>query len=144
MKAIAEELVAQAIPLTGGRGEKLLRFRPPLRDRRLQAALILRRRRRRADLLAYEQPEPPGRRVKTVAAHRVETARPFGARTDPASVGQRLQVAADRRLRQLHDPAQLGDRQLVAIEQQENAAPRRVRKRRKSDREWQGRGRSSV
>jgi hypothetical protein len=46
----------------------------------------------------------------------------LGARGNPAAVYQRLQVAARRRPRQLHDAAQLGDGQLVPVEQQQNAA----------------------
>ena len=93
----------------------------------LQAALILRGRRRRPDLLADQQPQ--SRRaagVELVARHRVEVARALGARRNPAAVGQRLQVAADRRLRELHDAAELRHRQLVPVEQQQDAAARRV------------------
>ena len=47
VEAIAEQLVAQAIPLAGGRREKLLRLGAPLAKRALQPPLILRRGRRR-------------------------------------------------------------------------------------------------
>src|SRR3979409_480310 len=39
-------------------------------------------------------------------------------------------MAVSRRLRQLHDAAELGDRQLMAVEQQQDAAARRVGQRR--------------
>ena len=54
MKAIAEQLVANAIPLARGGGKELLRRRAARRDRALQAPLVLARRRRGADLLADE------------------------------------------------------------------------------------------
>ena len=41
-------------------------------------------------------------------------------------VGQRLQVAADARLGHLEHDAQLGDGQLVLLEQQQHPAPERV------------------
>jgi hypothetical protein len=108
MEAVAEQFVPQPVPLTGGRGEKLLRSRPPLGERGLEPPLILRRRGRWPDLLANQQPESSGRGVEIVARHRVDVARPLGARPDPAGVGQRLEMPAHRRLRQLHDAAELG------------------------------------
>ena len=128
VKAIAEQLVAQPIPLAGRRGEELLRLRPPLGERRLQAALILRGRGRRADLLPHEQPEaagaPASRSVARSSCRSGSCPRRARAIQPPSS--QRLQVPADGRLRQLHDAAELGHRQLVPVEQQQHAAPRRV------------------
>ena len=46
--------------------------------------------------------------------------------TTPSGVGQRLQVTADRRLRELEDGAQLRHRQLVALEHQQHPAAGRV------------------
>ena len=112
--AIAEQLVAQAIPLAGRGREELLRFGATVRQRHLEAALILHRRRRRAHLFADQQPQPARGGIELVARHRVEVAGALGARRDPAAVGERLQVAADRRLRQLHDGAELGHGQLRA------------------------------
>ena len=126
VKAIAEQIVADAIPLAGRRGEELLRLGAPLGERRLQPPLILRRGRRRSDLLAHQQPQPPRRGIEILARHRVEVAGAFGARRHPAAVGQRLEVPADRGLRQLDDAAQLGHRQLVPIEQQQHPAARAV------------------
>ena len=66
------------------------------------------------------------RRVEVVERHRVEAAGAVAPRRHPAVVGQRLQVAADGRLRQLQDAAQLGHGQLVPLEQQQHPAARRV------------------
>ena len=86
--------------------------------------------RRGRDLLAHERPQPPCGRIQIVARHRVEPARPFRARGEPPAVAERLQVAADRGLRQLHDTAELGNGHLVALENQEEPAARRVSERR--------------
>ena len=128
MKAIAKQFVAQPIPLTGRRGEKFLGLRSPLGDRRGKATLILQRGRRGADLLANERPQPPRGGVEIVPGRRIQVARALGAGSNPSAVGQGLQVAAHRRLRQLHDDAQLGHGQLLAIQQQQDAAARRIGK----------------
>ena len=80
----------------------------------------------RTDLLTNEQPQPPGRRVELVGRHDVEVARAFGAPRHPSGISERLEMTADRGLRQLHDGAELRDGQLVTIEQQQDAAARRV------------------
>src|SRR4029453_13218004 len=54
-------------------------------------------------------------------------ARALGTRFNPSAVDQCLQVPADRRLRKLHDVAQLRNRQLVTVEQQKQPAPCRAR-----------------
>ena len=56
MKALAEQLVAQPIPLAGRRREELLRFRAALGERGLKATLVLRGSRRGTHLLAHERP----------------------------------------------------------------------------------------
>ena len=126
MKPLAEQLVAQTIPLPRGRREEFLRLRAPLGQHGLNPALILRCRRRGPDLLANERPEPPGGRVEIIARHCVKVAGAFGARRDPSGIGECLQVAADRRLRKLHDAAQFRHGELVPIEQQQNPAARGV------------------
>ena len=78
------------------------------------------------DLVADEEPETARAGIDRVAGHRIQTAGGFAARGDPAGTGERLEVAADRRLRQLEDAAERGHRQLTALEQQQNAAPRRI------------------
>ena len=50
----------------------------------LQAPLILGGRRRGADLLAHQLPQPPRGGVEIVARHRVEVARALGARRRPS------------------------------------------------------------
>ena len=95
-----------------------------------RSSLILSRGARRTNLLADEQPEAAGRPVHPVPAHRVEVARAFRPCGDPAGVGQRFEVPADGRLRQLHNAAKLGHGQFVPVEQQENAAARGVSQRR--------------
>ncbi len=130
MKTFAEHFLAHAIPVTGGRREELLRFGAALGERGLKAALILRGGRRRAGMLADERPEPARGRVEAVAHHRVKVARALGARRDPAAVGQRLEMPAHRGLGQLQHGAQLRHGQLVTVEDQQEAAARRVRERR--------------
>ena len=66
------------------------------------------------------------RGASIVTRHRVEVARAFMARRNPPAVRQRLQVTADGGLGELQDAAQLRDRQLVPIQEEQNAAPRRV------------------
>ena len=126
MHAFAEQLVPQSIPLACRRREELLRFRAPLGERCLKPSMILRGRRRGSDLFANQQPEPARSGVELVPGHRVEVARAFGARGNPTAVGQRFQMAAGRRLRELHDAAELRHGQLVPIEQQQNAAAGRI------------------
>jgi hypothetical protein len=126
VEAIAEQLVADAIPLPDRRREKLLRLRAPLGERRLKTALILRRRGARTDMFADQQPEPAGRPVQLFSRHRIQVARALGSRADPPGIGQGFQMAADRRLGQLHDAAELGHGQLVPVEQQQDPAAGRI------------------
>src|SRR4051794_28350200 len=108
MKAVAELLVAQLVPLSCRRREELLGFCPPCGDGRLQPAMILSGGRTRGDLLTDELPQAVRRldRVATVRApvaagtgrrprHRVEMARTFRARRDPPAVPQRFEMATD-------------------------------------------------
>ena len=118
------------------------RLRPSAGERNhLQPPLILRAGRRRPHLLADKQPQTACRRIEL--GHFVQVARPLGARGDPAAVAQRLQVPAHRRLRELHDGAQLRDGQLVAIEEGSRMRLRvRIGQRRPGDRGWRVRGQS--
>src|SRR3954467_11334139 len=108
MKAVAELLVAQLVPLSCRRREELLGFCPVCGDGRLQPAMILSGGRTRGDLLTDELPQAV-RRVDRLAAarasraaawprrrprHRVEVARTFRARRDPSAVRQRFEMAA--------------------------------------------------
>src|SRR5882757_6282903 len=52
-----------------------------------------------------------------------------GPGRDPATVGQRLEVPADRRLGKLHDSTKLGHRELMPVEEQQEPASRGVRER---------------
>ncbi|MGC4085460.1 MAG: hypothetical protein QM736_25895 [Vicinamibacterales bacterium] len=127
LKAIAEQLVAHPIPLSGGGCEELGRFRSPRCNRGLQTPLILQCGGRGAHLLAHERPEPSRCAVHRRARHRVDVARTLSTDADPTGIGQRFQMTADSRLRQLHHGTQLGHAQLLAIEEQEDAAARAVR-----------------
>ena len=60
----------------------------------------------------------------------VEARGAVAPRRHPAAVGQRLEVAAHGRLRQLQHRTQLGHGQLVALEQQQHPAAQRVGQRR--------------
>src|SRR3954463_11019327 len=98
MKAVAELLVAQLVPLSCRRREELLRFCPACGDGRLQPAMILSGGRTWGDLFTDELPQTVrrGGRLATVRAsqaawtgrrprHRVEVARTFRARRDPSA-----------------------------------------------------------
>ena len=58
MKAIAEQLGAQVIPLARRRREKLFRLRSPLREHALQPPLVLLGAVGAGDLLADQRPQP--------------------------------------------------------------------------------------
>ena len=126
VKAIAKQLVADAIPLARRRGKELLRLRAPLGQRGLEPPLILRGRRRGTHLFADEQPEAPRRSTELVSGHRVQTAGPLRARSHPPVIGERFEMPAHGRLRQLQDSAQLGNGQLMPIEEQQDPAARRI------------------
>ena len=66
-----------------------------------------------------------------VERQRVVAAGAVAPRRHPARVRQRLQMPADRGLRQLQHRAQLADRQLLALEQQQHPAAGRIGQRRK-------------
>ena len=70
-----------------------------------------------SDLAADDLPQAPAE-SGSAAASTVQPAGRLAARGHPAAVGQRLQVPADGRLRQLQHVAQLRDGQLVALEHQ--------------------------
>ena len=67
-----------------------------------------------------------GLKVAIVERERVVAAGAVPSRGDPSGIEERLEVTADRRLRQLEDGAQLGDRQLVALEHHQHAAASRI------------------
>ena len=130
-RGAAEQLPAQPIPLPRGRGEKLLRLasaagrgRPLSRRASWSAPGVA------GDLLAQQRPQPARVRVALVQRQRVVAAGAVAARRHPARVRQRLQVPADRRLRQLQHRAQLRDRQLVPLEDEQHPAAGRIRQRR--------------
>ena len=142
MEALAEQLVPQPVPLPGGGGEELPRGRAPGGERRLQAALVLGRRGRGPELLPHQLPQPAGgavharprplpgvrigvrARTRARPGHGVEVARAFGPGGHPAGVRQGLEVPADRRLGELQHTTELGDGQLVPVQQQQRAAAR--------------------
>ena len=68
--------------------------------------------------------------LEIVERHAVEAARAVAPRAHPVVIRKGLQVPAGARLRQLQDSAQLGHGQLVLLEEQQEAAPRRIRQRR--------------
>src|SRR6187401_1730437 len=76
IERIAEEIAAEAIPVTRSGGEKFLRLRAPPRQYAAEASIILPCCRRRCNLFLDDRPEPPRTRVQLVSRrHRVETAR---------------------------------------------------------------------
>ena len=121
LELLAEELGPQAIPLARGRREELRRLRPPLGQRRFGAARVLFGGRGVTRLLADERPETRRRLIER-CRQPVVARGAVAARGHPVVVGQRLQVAADGGLRQLHDGAEFGDGQFVPLEQQQHPA----------------------
>ena len=121
-----EQLGAQSIPAVGGGGEELLRGGAAGREHATDAAGVLARRRQRRRALAHQLPEALGVRLEAARAHAVAAARPLLAHVQPAVAGEHLEVAAHRRLRQLHDRAQLRDGELVALEHEQQPAARRL------------------
>ncbi len=121
LELLAEEFGAQPIPLPRGRREELRRLRAALGQHGFGAAGVLLGGRGLAGLFANQRPQPRGRLVEgrgqTVVARSA-----IATRDHPAVVGQGLEVAADGRLRQLQHGAQLGDRQLEPLEQDEQPA----------------------
>jgi hypothetical protein len=126
VERLAEQVGAKLVPLTRRRGEELLRLGTPLGEHPFEAAGVLLRARGIGDLVAHDLPEALSAVVHAFAEAPVEAARAFGASGHPAAIGERLQVPADGRLRDLHHRADLGDRQLLPLEQQEDAAPGQV------------------
>src|SRR5581483_9140900 len=129
IEAVAEHLAPDAVPLSGLRAEERLRLRLSRREHAREAAVVLIGDRQRRRLLAEEGPEAARRRLERLGRHPVETARTLGTRGDPALVGEDLQVPADGRLRRLQDGAELGDRELVSLDEPEAAEPGGVRQR---------------
>ena len=75
-----------------------------------------------SDLGPDQLPQPPRRRIELGELQRVKPARAIAPRLHPAFVGERLEMPADRRLRQLQHRAELRDRELVTLEQRQHAA----------------------
>ena len=61
VRALAEQIVAHPVPLSGRRREKFLRLGAALGKHRLHPPLIVDRRRRWPDLVAHERPQPARR-----------------------------------------------------------------------------------
>ena len=129
VRRAAEQLLAQLVPLPRRRLEELLRLRLAPRQDALQAPRILIGPGGRAHLLAQQRPQPSRGRLALVERQRVVPAGAVAPRRHPVGVRQRLQVPADGGLRQLEDRAQLRHRQLVALEEQQHPAARRIRER---------------
>ena len=75
---------------------------------------------------ADQHPEVLGRVIEAGRDHSIEAAGSVAAGDDPSVVGEGLEVAADRGLRELQDRAELRDRELVAVEEEQDPAPRHV------------------
>ena len=123
---LAEHLAPQAVPLAGGRAEERLRPGLALGEDRRQALIVLRGTPHPRRLLPEQPPEATGGGVEALERHAVEPARALGPGGHPPIVGQHLQVPAHRRLRELQHRAQIGDGELVALDEPERAGPRRV------------------
>jgi hypothetical protein len=122
--ATTEQLEPHPIPIARRRGEELLRFGVTSGEHGLSAAYVLFRGVGVHDLIAHQVPEAAARAVETVRGEAIVSARPLGARIDPAFGAQDLQMAADSRLRQLEDRLQLVYRQLITLQGEQQPAPR--------------------
>src|SRR5206468_5302826 len=111
------QCVPHPIPLSGRRGAALLRFRLPAPEHAFQTPRVLSGPSRTRDLLAEQRPKTPRMAVALLGAGALANAAverkgviPAGAvapRCNPVGVRQRLEMAADGRLRKLEDGAQL-------------------------------------
>ena len=119
----SEEILAQAVPLTGGGREELLRLALAAAEHAAEPSGVLIGAGGQAHLLAQQRPEPPRRGPAVVERQACSSGSCRRGATRPIRrPSKRLQVAADRRLRQLQDGAELRDRELVALEHQQHAA----------------------
>src|SRR4029453_11039518 len=126
MRGWAKQIGTELVPLPGRALEELLRLRLTSGEHILQPARILIRPCRGADLIAQQRPEPAGV-ITIVKRQRVVAASTVPARDHPSTVRQRLQMTTDRRLRELKDSTQLGDRQFVTFQKQQHPAAGRIR-----------------
>ena len=115
--ARADHLGAHRVPRVGRVQEEDLRLVAALGEHAVRAARILRRDRRAGELIAHDGPQVARGWLELAEHHLVESARSFAAGDEPAVVGQQLEMAADRGLRQLQDGAQLADRKLIPVKQ---------------------------
>ena len=130
IRGAAEEVLAKAVPLPRRRSEEFLRLALPASEHAAEPPGVLVGAGGQAHLLAEECPESPSRGPAVVERERVVAARAVPSRGDPSGIEERLEVTADRGLRQLEDGAELGDRQLVALEHHQHAAASRIGQRR--------------
>jgi hypothetical protein len=76
-------------------------------------------------LLADQVPKPSNRRLE-LFGHAITAARALGPRHNPTLVAQNLEVPADRRLGELQNGPDLVYGELVALEDKQHPAPRRI------------------
>src|SRR5207244_13543677 len=105
----AEQFAPHPIPLSGRRGEELLRFRLPAPEHAFQTPRVLIGPSRTRDLLAQQRPKTPRMAVALLGAgalakaaverKRVIPAGGVAARCTPVGVREGLNVAAPRRRR---------------------------------------------
>ena len=122
----SEELTAQPVPLVRDVREERLGVALAALQHLLAATPVERHGDRLGEALVHDLPEPLRALVELVDRERVATARAVAARRDPARVGELLEVARDRRLRQGERVAQLDDRQLDPVETREHSPARGV------------------
>ncbi len=126
MKSIAEQFVADAIPLAGRRGEELLRPGAALAERCLQAALILGGGRRAADLLADDDATAVVRphRARASSCRRCWCPRRAPTTQPESASALRCRLTVD--CGSCITRAELRHRQLAPVEEQQQPAPRGV------------------
>lgn len=86
----------------------------------LEAELVLGGRRPAVDLLAGNEPEPPGGGVELVQQGPVKMGGAVAAGANPAEVGEHFQMPADGGLGQLENVAKLGHAELLTIQDVQN------------------------
>ena len=122
----AIELAAKPIPLPRRPGEEGLALALLLGQEAIEAEAVLLHGRPRVGLLARQQPQSPRAGLKLIEDRAIEVIGPLPPPAHPFLVGEDFQMPADGGLRHLEDIAQVGDAQLVALEQAEEAQARRI------------------
>ena len=124
--ALAVHLGAELVPRPGGAREEAPRPVAPRPDRRRAAPRPAATAAHPSLSARVERARAAARPASSALACRRGRCVPCAPAREPALLGEDLQVAADRRLREREHLAQLEDRELLALEHVQEPQPRRV------------------